>query len=556
MAPPHPPRFAMLLVSGLLVLGCSRERDIGTARELAAGGDYPAAAVIFDDIYESGLDDKGAPAPDATDGLVWSLERGLLAHQAGDLVLSGQLLDTASELVEYQRTRWRTETKLKEFGSFVANDAVVPYQGAGFEHVQVDYYRALNRALLAQAELGRWAPPGSQASLERPSPQDADDGRKEMEQALSYARRMTLKELKEVLDASGRRRYYDDPYARLLAACLAWAQPDMLLADYQFADAMLKTARNAYLAQEAELSGQKHFRYEVEGLPTVAERLLIRNGQHYDPQGFRAWAQANDLAFDPAAASLPAGHGMVLVLHHADYVARPRILEIGFLVGGLPQAAAPNHAVRRFWIGGFAFYARGPGAEIVDAWAAIPIPGQLAGLLAPGGLALARFEIPVHPRDRAVPAPPRVEARRQAAVVSADLEVLSDIDAYARATLKDEQPWVVAKTLTRFLLKQAAVAVAADQTAQRGGQYGQLMALGVNVAGSVAMSATERADMRSASLLPDRIEGALLDLPAGEHQLELVGRDGRVALGRVRVESGRLVVVPVRGFPDPPVEHD
>jgi hypothetical protein len=68
------------------------------------------------------------------------------------------------------------------------------------------------------------------------------------------------------------------------------------------------------------------------------------------------------------------------------------------------------------------------------------------------------------------------------------------------------------------------------------------------------MTATENADIRAASLLPDRVEAIILDLPPGAHSLSLQSGGVVAELGDVQVEPGVLTLVPVRTFPNPEID--
>jgi hypothetical protein len=138
--------------------------------------------------------------------------------------------------------------------------------------------------------------------------------------------------------------------------------------------------------------------------------------------------------------------------------------------------------------------------------------------------------------------------------VSRGMEVLSDLDAFARATLKDEQPGVLAKTMIRAAAKQTAVALAAHEVDKRNKNKDgspSLLAMAVNLIGSTMATFSEVADTRAWTSLPDHIEGALLDLPAGNYSLILDTIHGPIECGGVTVTADRLVVVPIRTFPEP-----
>ena len=63
-------------------------------------------------------------------------------------------------------------------------------------------------------------------------------------------------------------------------------------------------------------------------------------------------------------------------------------------------------------------------------------------------------------------------------------------------------------------------------------------------------TATEVADTRCWTLLPNRIEAGLVDLPAGSQPLKLQLSDGRIAdLGEVLVQPGKLTIIRHRTLP-------
>ncbi len=426
------------------------------------------------------------------------------------------------------------------------------FAGDAFEHIQVHYHHALGQLLMAQHQQGYYAPIAGE-----PAYADRLDAHRHYQNAISYARAMVLSELPQTEFASKHKRYMDDPFARVMAAAIIYALPGRIGTDMQYANNQLKLALEAYREEAATLAGSDRFNYETDPHNQVFATLLHRHCRAYDPAGFARFVDAcpppAPIRLDPEAArhldhpaDLPPDHGMILVLHHAGFVAHRETLQIGIVHH---KSRVPGTAVR-FGVGSAAFWATGPGQDVVKAWGAFPVPDKLVDLLAPGGGSWIKFEIPVHDYDHPVPEPAVVEACSVAGGhrLRERLQVVSDLDAYARVTLKDEQPRILIRTLIRGLTKQAAVAAGAEATKKHGGKHAGLAAYGVNVLGSIAMSLTELADVRSANLLPDRIEALLIDAPAGAHDLVLHTALGTLELGRVRVPAGRLIVVPARTF--------
>jgi hypothetical protein len=580
-------RVAVPLVLGLALLagpGCHTPRTTEQMRLTTLAdvqqGRFAEAHAEVNALYAS--HDPGEPAePEAKpesgaalsdkQALIWHMERGMIAHLAGDRGLSSRHLDAAAALVDLRRTK----TLVTEAGTGVANDTLRDYAGEAYEHIQVDYYRALDQVITGQqaehlydprvlvADLARRAtPPPSSPTPPPPSPAVAPlQPVVSYERAINFTRRMTLNQLKETVDAAGSHRYDDDPFARVLAGALTWCPPpgERTETNRQYADVMFKTAVAAY-AKEAKLlgDGKQPFIYEVRKRPALLDTLLIRHCRAYNPEWFdEHLADFGLRPGDPrlAQAELPRGHGSVLVLDHVDFITHPEVLDIRVIAASgipvpVPTPAEHNDGVTvtPFFIGAVGFYAKGPGSDIVNHWGAVPLPGEVVHrLLAPGGAAFMGFALPVHRPDHANLPPATVRIKPEAvggSEISRELEVVSDLDAYARATLKDEQPRLLVKTLIRATSKQVAGGLLAHEAERRN----ELLGLAVNLLASTAATLSEVADTRAWTTLPDHIEATLVDLPAGSYSLAIDDRYGAINLGRVTVPEGRLVVVPVRTF--------
>ncbi len=582
----------MLGLGVLLLPGCFTPRTtermrMDTLRAVEAG-DFQKAAGTVNELFDSHFDgEPSEPGGSSVSGesiaakqaLLWHMERGLVDHLSGDLLTSNRHLDLAGEMVDVRRSKGI----VTETATYLANDTLRDYAGNAFEHTQVDYYRSLNRLLQAERREGTYIPSQlafTPLKVKKPtanvpipfslSATDQVSSADNLDRAVNFARRMTINQLQETADAAGGNRYDDDPFARFFAAALTYTPKlgDRSEANNQFADAMLKRAMQGYTKQAAVFgNGKQPFHYEVTRRPSLVETLFIRHSRAYDQQSFDDHLSQYGLRKDDpriSTSQLPTGHGMVLVLNHVGFITHPEVLDIRAVAAQFrstyhptPQEAARGYTTERFYIGGLLFWAKGPGAEVVNHWAPIPIPGNLVHeLLAPGGAAFLGFAIPVHAKDHPIMQPASVRARPAMGGTdfSHGMEVLSDLDAFARATLKDEQPGVLAKTMIRAAAKQTAVALAAHEVDKRnkdkGGAAG-LLSMAVNLIGSTVATLSEVADTRAWTSLPDHIEGALLDLPAGSYSLILDTAYGPVECGGVTVEAGRMVVVPIRTFTEP-----
>ncbi len=575
----------VLTLGALIGTGCHTPRTTERMREDTMidiqQGRFADADDEVNSIY--GSNDKGEPpgpgekpAPSAVindkQALIWHMERGMISHLQGDLANSDVHLDAAAALADERRTK----TLTTEGATLVANDTLRDYAGEGYEHIQVDYYRALNRTLEGQKREGLYDPhltfasfvatgPGHTAppatiTIPELSPEVA------YEQAINFTRRMTLNQLKETQDAAGSHRYTDDPFARFIAGALTYCQPpkERTESNRQYADVMFKTAATAY-DKEAKLltNGKQPFRYEIHRRPAMVDTLLIRHCRAYDKEYFDAhladWGLSEN---DPRLkqAELPRGSGTLLVLNHVGYVTHPEVLDIRVIAASAIPVPLPTPSsdesgrgvtVTPFFIGAVGFYAKGPGSDVVNHWGVVPLPGDIVQkLLAPGGAAFMGFALPVHAPDKPIAAPGVVHLHADAggaADIACNLEVVSDLDAYARATLKDEQPGLLVKTITRAVVKQAAGGVISHEVEKKN----QLLGLAVNLLTSTAATLSEVADTRAWTTLPDHIEATLIDLPAGSYSLAIDSQYGALNLGKVTVPEGRLIVVPVRTFTQP-----
>jgi hypothetical protein len=130
------------------------------------------------------------------------------------------------------------------------------------------------------------------------------------------------------------------------------------------------------------------------------------------------------------------------------------------------------------------------------------------------------------------------------------LTTVADLNAAAQASYHEHRDRELAAAVVRRVVKKGTV-YAVKETAQISGSG--LADLGLNAAG-VLWEALERPDTRAWETLPALILAAQEELPAGEHQLEILGplpdfgaRRSHGEFG-VRIEDGRnttvLCVVP------------
>jgi len=204
----------------------------------------------------------------------------------------------------------------------------------------------------------------------------------------------------------------------------------------------------------------------------------------------------------------------------------------------------------------FALTGRGP--HKIEA---IEVPSS-AALLVAGEIVSAVGHQTVAPNIAPVKVPLVVaqQSRVRTVAVSVDqqprgtTEPITDITQLAIQQYQAIYPQVIARAVARRCVKKGALYGAKEAT---GVQKGSLTGLAYDLAG-IAWEASESADLRCWSLLPDKIQVLRLELPAGDHDLALHALPpankllGPAATSRIRVADGRNTYV-LANFPDGPL---
>jgi hypothetical protein len=183
----------------------------------------------------------------------------------------------------------------------------------------------------------------------------------------------------------------------------------------------------------------------------------------------------------------------------------------------------------------------------VPSTVAMMLAGEM--LAAGAGTSLTPMVAPVKvPRVVAVPAAVGTVQVGIGAWVAGHTETVTDVSRLALARQQALLQETVARAVVRRTLKKGAMLGAKQGL---GAAPGSLPSLAVDVAG-IAWEATENADTRCWSLLPDTIQVARFELPAGEHELLLQPLDhsrgprGGTVAQRVTVADGRDTFVVLR----------
>jgi hypothetical protein len=153
----------------------------------------------------------------------------------------------------------------------------------------------------------------------------------------------------------------------------------------------------------------------------------------------------------------------------------------------------------------------------------VPVPlGQRIGVVS--------ISFPVIHSDKSSAAPGQLMLDGKDTI---SLDSITNIDAMARRSLKDEMPGIIGRNIVRAIAKGVMQKEAGD----RGGLIGSLLATAFTVA-------TEQADERSWRTLPALISIGRAQIPSGKHQMTLAGAQGTKVLDFT--VSGSHAVVPVR----------
>jgi uncharacterized protein len=127
--------------------------------------------------------------------------------------------------------------------------------------------------------------------------------------------------------------------------------------------------------------------------------------------------------------------------------------------------------------------------------------------------------------------------------------VMDDLSAIAARQFEEDKPKIVERMVLRGMTKFAAAKMAESEVKSKsgGGIQGQVLGFLAKQGAQKLASASEKADIRSWSLLPGEIRVARFDLPAGVHEITVnaVDSDGSTKaykLGPVTIQPNKVVV--------------
>jgi hypothetical protein len=305
---------------------------------------------------------------------------------------------------------------------------------------------------------------------------ESDSALVEVRQVGDYLRKLQI-------DSTNENVYQEDAFARYLSALLyeSGGELDSAFVDY-------KKAALAYHAY-----GSKYSVAVPDSLMPNAERVATRLGE---------WA-LNDLhELDGGVQPylLPPGTGEVIVLHY----------------NGLSPIKDQEKYTIPFseaWLFVAAFQAVASTGDREDVNRAIAFSSQIAGVDVVS-VAFPRFVDRPYEIVHMMP-------QASGALEISTPELVEDIGAIAVKDLADRIFRIRTKAIARAAIKYSIQKGAEMAARQVGGDYGNLLAAATALAGNIARYASEQADKRVWSTLPDQIWMSSIVLPEGTHDLTI-----------------------------------
>lgn len=303
---------------------------------------------------------------------------------------------------------------------------------------------------------------------------EIDSALVEVRQVGNYLRKLQI-------DSTNENVYQEDAFARYLSALLyeSGGELDSAFVDYKKAAVAYRSYRSAYAVKEP-----------VSLMPN-AERVASQLGQ---------WAQNDlrDLGGGAPPRIFPEGAGEIIVLHY----------------NGLSPIKGQDRYTIPFseaWLLAIAFQGAARTGDRVNINRAIAISSQIAGVDVVS-VAFPKFV------DRPYTIV-RMRPNVKGALEISRPELVEDIGAIAVKDLEDRIIRIRTKTIARAAIKYALQKGAEVAVREAGGEYASLFGVATQIAGNIARFASEQADKRVWSTLPDQIWMSSIVLPEGEHDL-------------------------------------
>ena len=319
---------------------------------------------------------------------------------------------------------------------------------------------------------------------------DRESALVEIRQLGDYLRKLQV-------DSPNENVYQEDAFARYLSALLYESEGEL---DSAFVD--FKKAAEAYSDYRAVFSVPP-----PDSLLPDAERVAMRLGR---------WAREDLEAFgsEGRARVLPEGAGEIIVLHYN---------------GLLPVKDQTKITVpfSEAWLMVLALQASARPSDAAKIQRATAVASQIAGV---DIVSVAFPKFVDRPYSIA-----RMQVRVADALDTTSPTLVEDIGAIARKDLADRIVRIRTRAIARAAIKYALQKAAEAAVQEAGGEYGALLGAATQIAGNLARFASEQADKRLWSTLPDEIWMSSIFVPAGSHDLRIDFHDagGRIVESRV-----------------------
>ncbi len=365
-----------------------------------------------------------------------------------------------------------------EFATFMVNDNARPYYGQNFERALVHTFSALNYQALGQS----------------------DEALVEIRQLNYFLRKLTVD--------GETNTYDDDAFAHYLAGIFFAESGEIDEAFIAY-----KKALDAYAAY-----GGKYGVTTPSTLYVDATRTARQLG---------AWAVAElrdnypeiEAGSETEAGLPPEGSGQAVVLH---YNGRAPVKIDVFI----------DMAFGDGWVYVNQIKAEDEGSEDV---------GRASGMIsAIAGTESVRVAFPEYRRIPKIIQRMSVRVGEDGEPVPAVL--VENVAAIAEKDLGDHIARIRTKAIARAMVKYAIGRAAEEAAKQAGGNYGALAGALIKVTSAVVRSATEVADKRAWFTVPEEIWISQVDLPPGDHTLDISYHDAEG--GVVSSEQAEVTITP------------
>ncbi|CAN5822165.1 hypothetical protein BH23GEM9_BH23GEM9_24390 [soil metagenome] len=499
-------RLVIVLVPALSGIGCAGV--LGSYDIAASGlssGEERLRHLLVAGQPGAAFERVQGDAPD--DEMLHALYHGVLAYHAGDYAESARVLDIASYIADERVTTSVSRAAL----SLVSNDLVLEYEPGRTERLMIPYYAALARLRMGDSEGAAVEARRLSLLLQRYDDEGWEDG---------ASLRATLRYVGgAIFEASGEYADANVAYRNAAAADSLLRLPDD--ASSRESGSVLVILEQGFVAHRVEEG------LSVMLLPEEVE--AIAHGSGDDRVAVSAFVAGRVVQH----AALQAGYGPGRGRGSSLFVPAPE------------RSIVPRTRRRTVCT-------TKPAQSVTAADTASPPAVQRTSNTSERECTEKEEEVDGLPYLLKVSWPAYHTAyRTQSARLLGAGEPLpfaqpADISRGVVADFEQARALMVARTIARNTARLALAKGAERRLEEKNEAAGRIVGLIGNIGGVLL----ERADTRSWHLLPAAVSVVRVELPAGEHELDIeigsASATRTLSLGPVQVVPGRITVVPVR----------